>query len=476
MSRKASAPLPGTPERWHSPPTKRRRSPLGVKTGVMSMPSLEQAGAARPNSPAPNGRAGREPAVLSNAFQDSQEGEVAAIPRQLESIAERSVREAARRESELTAEVRQAREHAVDILECMSDGFLALDRDWRFTYVNAQAERINGIRREDQIGKTQWELFPATRGTVLEHEWRRAVAEQVTVQFEFYYEPWDAWFHIKAYPSKDGGLSVFFHDLTARKRSEEAILRAHDELEQRVRERTRELSRANARLARQVAKRKRVERARTRLLHRLVHAQEAEHRRIGRELHDDLTQRLAVLAIEAGMLERLAGCPPAIADKARDIREELATLAEVVHSLARQLHPSILDDLGLADALRTECQSFEQRDGIAVKYHVRDVPADLPRDVALCVYRVAQEALRNVARHARVRQASVRLAGTADELVLCVQDRGAGFDAAAGGNVGLGLESMRERAKLIRARLTVRSRSGRGTEVRLCVPLNGSRP
>ncbi|HEY1379348.1 MAG TPA: ATP-binding protein [Gemmataceae bacterium] len=385
-------------------------------------------------------------------------------------------REAARRESELRAEVRRAQERAVAILESITDGFVALDRDWRFTYVNAEAERINGIRREDQIGQTQWELFPATRGTTLEAEWRRAVAEQVAVQFEFYYEPWDAWFQNKAYPTKDGGLSIYYQNITSRKRSEEALRKVRDELEHRVRERTRELSRANARLGRQVAKRHRVEQARTQLLHRLVHAQEAEHRRIARELHDDLTQRLAVLAIEAGMLERLADCPPDIGDKARGMREELATLAEIVHSLSRQLHPSILDDLGLADALRSECLSVEQRDGIAVKYHARDVPADLPRDVALCVYRVAQEALRNVARHARSPRASVRLVGNGRELVLCVRDRGVGFDLTAGGKVGIGLVSMRERARLIHARLTVRSRPGRGTEVTVRVPVHGSQP
>src|SRR5262249_8482546 len=159
----------------------------------------------------------------------------------------------------------------VVILESITDGFLALDRDWRFTYVNAEAERINGIRREDQIGKSQWELFPATRGTILEHEWRRAVTERVAVEFDNYYAPWDSWFHIKAYPAKDGGLSVYFSDIPTRKRSEAALCQAQEEMERRIRERTRELSRANARLGRQVAKRKQVERARTELLRRLVH-------------------------------------------------------------------------------------------------------------------------------------------------------------------------------------------------------------
>jgi PAS domain S-box-containing protein len=383
-------------------------------------------------------------------------------------------RDAARRESELRTEVRRAQEQAAAILESITDGFVALDSEWRFTHVNAEAERINGIRREDQIGKSQWELFPATRGTVLEAEWRRAVAEQVAVQFEFYYEPWDSWFQNKAYPTKDGGLSVFYHDITARRRSEEALRKTHSDLEQRVRERTQELSRANTRLKRQVAKRKKVEEARTDLLRRLVHAQEEERRRIARELHDDLTQRLAVLAIDAGKLEQLPGCPPDVGARARGMHAQLVALSESVHSLSRQLHPAILDDLGLVDALRSECLGLEQRDGITVKYYTRDVPPDLPRGVALCVYRVAQEALRNIARHARSPRASVRLVTNERELVLRVRDRGVGFEVATGGKAGLGLESMRERARLIRARLTIHSQPGEGTQVTLRVPLHRS--
>jgi PAS domain S-box-containing protein len=385
-------------------------------------------------------------------------------------------REAALRESQLRAEVRQAQERAAAILESVTDGFIALDREWRFTYVNAEAERINGMRREDHIGKSQWELFPATRGTVLEREWRRAVAEQMPVQFEFYYEPWDSWFLNKAYPTQDGGLSVFYHDITARKRADEALRKYHDDLERRVRERTHDLSRANARLGRQAAKRKRAEEGRTELLRRLVHAQETEHRRIARELHDDLTQQLAVLAIDAGALEQLPGCPGDITVRARNMREQLAALSESVHSLSRQLHPSILDDLGLVDALRSECMGLRQRDGLAVTCRSGGVPADLPRDVALCVYRVAQEALRNVVRHAQCPEAAVRLLANERELVLSVRDWGAGFEVATRGKSGLGLESMRERARLIHARLTVRSRPGQGTRITMRVPLHRSQP
>jgi PAS domain S-box-containing protein len=379
-----------------------------------------------------------------------------------------------RRESELWAETREAQERAASILEKITDGFIALDRQWRFTYVNAEAERICGIRREDQIGKNQWELFPTTRATVFEHELRRAMAEQVPVQFENYYEPADAWFHVKAYPSKDGGVSVFFNDITAHKRSEEALQKAHDELERRVQARTRELSQVTEKLERQIIKRKRVEEARTALLRRLVRAQEEERRRIARELHDDLTQRLAVLAIDAGKLEKLLDGHGDLRDRVRDFREQLVSLSEGVHSLSHQLHPSILDDLGLADALRAECNSLAQRDNILVRFHADNVPSDLSREVALSVYRVTQEALRNVARHAQTQEVSVRLVAKDGELVLGVRDWGIGFDVAARGKTGLGLESMRERVRLIRAHLTVRSQLGKGTKITVRIPLDRS--
>jgi signal transduction histidine kinase len=265
-------------------------------------------------------------------------------------------------------------------------------------------------------------------------------------------------------------------EILSRKPSAEALRKAREEFEGRVHEWTQELCRANLRLERQIAKRKQAEEARARLLHRLVRAQEEERRHIARELHDDLTQRLAVLAIEAGKLEQAPGCPDEARRKARDMREQLVALSEGVHSLSRQLHPSILDDLGLVDALRAECLGMGQRDGIAVRFGTHGVPNAFSREVALCVYRVAQEALRNVARHAQTRRASVRLWANDRELILQVRDRGKGFDVAARGKAGLGLSSMRERVRLVRARLTVLSRPGEGTRVSVRVPLSRSSP
>src|SRR5262249_38237241 len=141
------------------------------------------------------------------------------------------------------------------------------------------------------------------------------------------------------------------------------------------------------------------ERLRT-LAAKLLHAQEEERRRIAREMHDDWTQRLALLGIDLVKLEKHVGEPEMALPLLRTAQEQLVRLSEDVHALSRQLHPSILDDLGLVEALRSECASFTRREGITAFYCPADVPTALPKDIALCVYRVAQEALRNVAKHA----------------------------------------------------------------------------
>jgi signal transduction histidine kinase len=205
---------------------------------------------------------------------------------------------------------------------------------------------------------------------------------------------------------------------------------------------------------------------------RLLHAQEEERRRIAREMHDDWTQRLALLGIDLAKLERHIGAPEKALPLLHTMQEQLVWLSEDMHALSRQLHPSILDDLGLAEALRSECASFSRREGIAVVYRPEEIPTTLPKDVALCVYRVAQEALRNLAKHAAVRQAWVSLAAAGPELVLRIQDRGVGFDpAGAHSQPGLGMSGMEERVRLIGAQLAVTSAPGRGTTVEVRVPL-----
>jgi len=225
----------------------------------------------------------------------------------------------------------------------------------------------------------------------------------------------------------------------------------------------------------EAAERKRTEEALRDLTGRLIGAQEEERRRLARELHDDLTQRLAVVAIEAGKVEQqLQGGAEPVLEGLRRMKQEMIELSAVVHGISRQLHPSILDDLGLVNAIEAECVNFSQREGIQVKFTSKNVPATLPRDLALCLYRIAQESLRNIAKHAKTDKAVVTLAGTDGGILLSVRDYGMGFDPArVRGNGGLGLISMAERVRLIQGDLSVESRPGQGTRIEVRVPLVG---
>ena len=211
------------------------------------------------------------------------------------------------------------------------------------------------------------------------------------------------------------------------------------------------------------------------LADQVMTAQEEERRRIAGELHDDVTQRLATLGIELGLLKR----SPAGAE-AVDLDEELSRLqaqilqlSEDVRRLSHSLHPSILEHSDLAATLEMHCREFTDQYAIATSFAARDVPEDVPRPVALAFYRIAQESLRNVARHSGATAASVVLAGEdGTRLSLFVIDNGKGFDVAKVKiSPGLGLVSIEERARHIGASVVIDSMPEAGTRLSVQVPL-----
>jgi signal transduction histidine kinase len=208
---------------------------------------------------------------------------------------------------------------------------------------------------------------------------------------------------------------------------------------------------------------------------RLINAQEEERARLARELHDDVTQRLASLAIDAGREERtLSGS--AGGATIRTMREGLIRLSEDVHALSYRLHPSILEDLGLIEALKAECERFSRTCSIRLEADPRDIPERLPNEVALCLFRIAQEGLRNIVRHARASRGQVRLGRIDGGLQLVVKDDGAGFDRAQDrSRASLGHASMRQRALLLGGRVEIDSSPGQGTTIRAWVPLKEGR-
>jgi PAS domain S-box-containing protein len=208
----------------------------------------------------------------------------------------------------------------------------------------------------------------------------------------------------------------------------------------------------------------------------LLTAQEAERKRLARELHDDLSQRLAALAMESETLERQASRLTGVDHpRLKEMKDKLVELSIDVHAMSRRLHPSILDDLGLVDAVASECAMFRKRNGIVVNYQVENISREIPPNVAVCLYRITQEALRNISRHAEATEVVISLVGEDQAILLSIRDNGKGFDPGhKTSQVGLGLDSMEERAYLIGADFSVKSQPGKGTVIEVLAPISRS--
>ena len=205
---------------------------------------------------------------------------------------------------------------------------------------------------------------------------------------------------------------------------------------------------------------------------RLITAQEEERTRIARELHDDLSQRMAVLQIG---LEQFKQSMPDISSKAK---QQLDTIAETarevssdIHSLSYQLHPSRLELLGLVPSLKGFCGEFSAQHKIDVHFLHNNIPGQIPKDVSLCLYRITQEALQNVVKHSEAAAAEVELSGQSEEIELCISDSGRGFDVESVKRAaGLGIVSMRERLRLVGGHLSIESEPARGTRICVRIP------
>jgi PAS domain S-box-containing protein len=205
----------------------------------------------------------------------------------------------------------------------------------------------------------------------------------------------------------------------------------------------------------------------------LIEAQENERRRIARDLHDDICQRLALLSMELDQANRSVNeSPDAAKLRLKEIRQHCSEIAGDVQSLSHELHSSRLDYLGIVAAIRGFCHEFSKQHEVRIELTDRNVPADLSREVSLCLFRVTQEALHNAVKYSGVSQYIVDLTATEEEIQLAVSDSGRGFDVEpVRGNRGLGLVSMQERIHLVHGRLYVESEPGKGTKIFAVVPL-----
>jgi PAS domain S-box-containing protein len=223
-----------------------------------------------------------------------------------------------------------------------------------------------------------------------------------------------------------------------------------------------------------ITERKRSERLQREVGARLLMVQEEERTRIARELHDDINQRLALLAIE------LDECNQSVPKSAVDLhhhfqqaREHLLDIAKDVQSLSHRLHSSKLEYLGVAHAADSFCRELSDQQKVKIDFTYAGVPRDLPKEISLCLFRVLQEALLNAIKHSGGRHFKVELRGAQHEICLSVADSGQGFDpTVASAGRGLGLISMKERVHLINGELDIDSRRNGGTTIRVRAPVH----
>jgi len=325
------------------------------------------------------------------------------------------------------------------------------NQDGSLQYVSPSCVRICGYSAQELMSNPsllQEMIVPEDKAAWDEHQCR-AQNEAKSEEIQFRVQRPDGkirWLEHACQPVFDRhgnhqGVRASNRDITARKKSEESLKASKEE----------------AGL----------------LAGKLLIAQESERARIARELHDDITQRLAVMNIEVDKLEmQNPTLTEPLKEALRQLGVNLGELSSDIHMISRQLHPSILYDLGLIRAIETECNNFARLRGISPTWDLDDTIKDIPKETALCIYRILQEGLRNTGKHARASDVQLRLYLENDTICLSLKDNGLGFDAGSAKNRGgIGLASMRERARLINGELSIISEPYKGTKIKLKIPV-----
>jgi signal transduction histidine kinase len=340
-----------------------------------------------------------------------------------------------RRRRRAEAALRHSEMRNTAILRALPDLVFVLDREGRYVDYHARARELLFVPPEIFLGKTIREIMPGMLADTFMDALERArtTDDPIVVDYEL---PLDELRHFEArfVPADNGRVLSVVRDVTESKR---AI----------------ELNRA--------------------LAGRIIVSQEQERQRIARELHDDLSQKIALLNLE---VDQIADEVPAEAQRARleIVSSQIGEIAGDLSDLSHRLHPSRLQSLGLIESVRLLCSEISQRRQVNIEFSSSELPPAVDPRVSLCLYRIAQEALHNIAKHSQARDASVELTREGNEVYLHIADTGIGFDPVALDRAGLGLVSMRERVGVLKGNLVINATPGGGTRIGVRVPLTPS--
>jgi len=341
---------------------------------------------------------------------------------------------------EAQAELLQSREELLKIfVKHVPAAVAMLDRDMRYLQVSDRWCADFSLDSSQMLGRSHYEIFPD-----LPERWkeihRRCLAGETLRAEEDSWDRegntiWSRW-EIRPWMNLNrvqGGILIFSEDITHRKQTEESLS---------------DMSR------------------------RLIESQEQERARIGRELHDDINQRLAMLSLE---LEQLQENPSEVQSRVQELRNQTTELSNDVQAMSHDLHSSKLEYLGVVAGIKSWCKEFSERQRVEIDFS-NDVHSALPFEIGLSLFRVLQEALHNVMKHSGVKRIEVQLREDSGEIHLIIRDSGKGFDVeAALQGKGLGLTSMRERVRLVNGTIAIESKPMGGTSIHVRVPFGSER-
>jgi PAS domain S-box-containing protein len=381
--------------------------------------------------------------------------------------------------------VRSTNERIGLITDSFTDyAIFSMDKNGIIETWNPGAEIIFGYSREDVLGRSYEFVF--TPEDLSRGVWTKEMRNS-RLKGRSFYEGWrlrkdGSRFFASAvmmplYVGKTlTGYSKIVSDVTQKKRQAEELQKAHDELEIRVEERTKELAELNSALIEEMREREIAEKQRIELLGRLVSSQEFERRRFARDLHDQMGQRLTALRLKLASLHELVPADQKITTRINRLEAIAEQLDSEVSFLAWELRPAALDDLGVLEAIRTFVSEWSRHFEISADFHPSGLPGErLERDVETHLYRITQEALNNIAKHAEAKHVTVLLEKREQNIMLIIEDDGNGFDlkenrGAGEYGAGLGLTGMSERATLIGGELEIESAPGKGTTIYVRLP------